>query len=185
MSGEDNLPEFHRPIALDRVGTSWSNHPISATPHELAQLSDRFGVLAILTLKAQVKLRRVHAGAFIELDAALDARVIQSCVVTLEPMEVQVNEKFRLLFGPIGADDDDADEIELSLGPDDDPEPIEGGEIDIGEAVAQQLSLALDPYPRSVDLPEIALSDPAEDDVAATPENPFAALESLRTTKRS
>lgn len=182
MSSEDMLPEFHRPIALDRLGNSWSNHPISATPHELARLADRFGVISILGLKAQVKLRRVHAGAFVELHAALDARVVQSCVVTLQPIEAQINETFRLLFGPIGVEED-ADEIDLSLGVDDDPEPIEGGEIDIGEAVAQQLSLTMDPYPRSAELKEPDMSDDESD--SETPESPFAALESLRAPKRS
>ena len=34
---------------------------------------------------------------------------------------------------------------------DDDVEPLEGVELDVGEIFAQQLALALDPYPRAAD----------------------------------
>jgi hypothetical protein len=99
-----------------------------------------------------------------------------------------VTETFRLLFGPIGADDRDGGqpsshgrEIDLSPGDDDDPEPIEGDSIDIGEAVAQQLSLALDPYPRIGDSDD-PLGDPEDQD---EPEGPFAALRGLGRGKLS
>jgi hypothetical protein len=54
------------------------------------------------------------------------------------------------------------------------------GEIDLGEAVAQQLAVALDPYPRA---PGAAWpqADTGDADIAAEPvRRPFAALDALK-----
>lgn len=73
----------------------------------------------------------------------LDARVVQDCVVTLEPVSQSVREAFAVRFVPEGeeTDDDDPDSPdEVTYG---------GGRLDLGEAAVEQLALALDPYPRS------------------------------------
>ena len=71
-----------------------------------------------------------------------------------------MEDSFDVDFGDASADFD-GDEISLDIDHDP-PEPIEAGAIDIGELVAQYLSLALDPHPRapgaSLD-PDIANSD--------------------------
>ena len=102
--------------------------------------------------------------------------VEQSCVVTLEPVRqaVEASLDLRILDeGGVPADDDpdSPDEIESA-----------GGMVDLGEAVAEQLALALDPYPRAAgaELPEF---DPPEEPVAPEPPakpNPFAALAKLK-----
>jgi len=55
---------------------------------------------------------------------------------------------------------------------DEDPafEPLDGEAIDVGEAVAQEFSLALPPFPRAPD----AVVEPAS--VAASEDRPFVAL---------
>ncbi|MGH6982022.1 MAG: YceD family protein, partial [Stellaceae bacterium] len=69
--------------------------------------------------------------------------LIQTDVATLDPLPAHIDDEFALLFG---AEADDA----AALDPDAELiEPIEGGLIDLGETVAQQLSLAIDPYPRA------------------------------------
>ena len=69
--------------------------------------------------------------------------------MVLEPVASTIREDFvqvYLLDPPAGS----AREVSVAPGPEDaDPEPLEGGELDLGEAVAQQLALALDPYPRA------------------------------------
>jgi uncharacterized metal-binding protein YceD (DUF177 family) len=96
----------------------------------------------------------------------LQATVTQTCVVSLEDFDALVQEVFQVRFVPVGAESDDID-------PDSDDEiPFEGNTIDLGEAAAEQLGLALDPYPRmpGVEMPEIADEpDP----------HPFAALRRL------
>ena len=119
-------------------------------------------------------LQRV-AGDLIRLDAAFEAEFAQSCVVTLDPVPDRVAETFSLLYGPPG---DEQAEIEIDI---DETvfEPLTGELIDIGEAVAQELSLALPQFPR---LPD-ALLDPAE--TSQPRDGPFAALERLRRSSQN
>lgn len=188
MSPDDITPEFSRPVALDRLSAHWSHFPIAAQPSELTDLARRMSLIDVARLEADVALRTVYAGAFVELQATLRATVVQRCVVTLAEMTSDVTESFRLLFGPIGAEDRDGvkspghgREIDLSPGDDDDPEPIEGDSIDIGEAIAQQLSLSLDPYPR-IGESDDTLADPEDQD---EPGGPFAALRGFGRGKLS
>ena len=78
-------------------------------------------------------------------------RITQTCVVSLDDFDAPIEEVFQVRFVPAGEESDDID-------PDSDDEiPFEGNQIDLGEATAEQLGLALDPYPRmeGVEMPEI------------------------------
>jgi hypothetical protein len=171
-------PEFSRVVPLERVGTGWLTETLIATPEERAALTRRFALVELGALEATVRLRRARAGRYVELDASLRAAVVQSCVVTLDPVPAEVVETFSVLLGPIGAADvaPGAGEVVVDL---DQPEPLDGDGIDIGELVAQQLSLALDPYPRSagaaVEPGGAAPEAPAAADPAPA-ESPFAVL---------
>ncbi len=137
-------PEFSRPIAVDRLPAEEAVFDIAATPAERAALARRFDLLRLERLEAQVRLTRL-AGGLLRLSATLSAAVVQSCVVTLEPVPGQVADRFALIYGPAGSAPGEVTwdgEEELV-------EPLSGSVLDIGEAVAQQLSLALDPYPRA------------------------------------
>jgi uncharacterized metal-binding protein YceD (DUF177 family) len=93
--------------------------------------------------------------------------------VTLDPVPGAVSETFSLVYGP------PAIEAEGVGGIDDDAayEPLYGETIDVGEAVAQEFSLALPPFPRSPDL-QVEAEPGAEPDAAAAP-GPFAGLSRL------
>jgi uncharacterized metal-binding protein YceD (DUF177 family) len=89
--------------------------------------------------------------------------------VTLEPVRGMVSDRFSLVYGAASGAEP---ELEIS---DDEPafEPLNGNTIDIGEAVAQELSLALPVFPRH---PEAVI-----DEAVAEPlEGPFTALARLR-----
>ena len=169
-------PEFSRIVAVERIGTRWQSHAVTACEAERAALARRFALVELPALSAEVRLRRARAGRFVEIDGVLQARVVQNCVVTLDPVAAALDEPFTLLLGPIGraAPAPATSDLIIDL---DEPEPLDGDDIDIGELVAQQLSLALDPYPRTA-----GAADPREsavaDGAAAEPavERPFAAL---------
>jgi uncharacterized metal-binding protein YceD (DUF177 family) len=106
-------------------------------------------------------------GGSLRATGQLSAEVVQSCIVTLEPVAQRVEEAVDLRFLPEGSE------------PGDDPEepdeiPMQGGALDLGEALAEQLALALDSYPRAegAELPPEAGED--------ADRNPFAALAALR-----
>jgi uncharacterized metal-binding protein YceD (DUF177 family) len=162
-------PEFSRLVPLIRLGSEAFRQRIEATPEERESLSQRLDLIALDRLVAEVELRRESAEFLLE--AAYEAEFVQSCAVTLEPVRGTISDRFSLVYGPV--QDDEAQEIALTG---DEPafEPLTGDTIDIGEAVAQELSLALPIFPRD---PEASI----EDVVAAEPmEAPLAALARLR-----
>ncbi len=165
-------PEFSRPVAADRVGRDGLVLEIEAAPAERASLARRYGIIALGALKAECRLKPV-AGGMIELSCAFSAHVTQKCVVTLAPVEAGIAESFELRYAldptvlPLPVED------EIDMAADDPPEALAGGAIDLGEAVAQHLALALDPFPRA---PGAAFD-------AGGPEktgNPFAILSRLK-----
>jgi uncharacterized metal-binding protein YceD (DUF177 family) len=111
----------------------------------------------------------------------LQAEATQSCVVTGVPLAVAIDEPFRILFAPPGKAGD-GEEIELSA---DECDIIEhdGLAIDLGEAVAQSLALALDPFPRAAGAEEVlARAGVVREGEEAV--GPFAALKALRPQSR-
>ena len=163
--------EFSRPIEIARLPAGDAVYRLTASPDERKALALRFGILALDRLEAEVALTRV-SGGFIRLAATLVADVIQECVVTLDPFAAHVEDKFSLLFG------EEVEEEPQLLMPDTELiEPLQDGRIDIGEAVAQQLSLALDPYPRSPAAEAALAAESAESG------SPFAELAKIREKK--
>ena len=167
-------PEFSRLIPLTRVGPHPSRHEIEATAEECERLAQRFDLVTLDRLAAVVMLQRV-SGELIRLEASFEAEFAQSCVVTLEPVPDRIAETFSLLYGPPA---DDQTEIEIDV---DEPvfEPLTGEAIDIGEAVAQELALALPEFPR---LPDAAVDF---SETSELEQGPFAALQRLRRPPQS
>jgi len=167
--------EFARPIELSRLNHGEQRFAISANAAERAALAARFGLVALDKLEAAVRLGRI-AGGLVRLEAELTADVTQTCVITLEPVKNDVAENFTVLYGEGG----EAREVTLD-GEAETIEPIVGGVIDIGEAVAQQLSLALDPFPHAPGAATVPLAARSE----ATADSPFKALAQLRNKNDS
>ncbi|MCM8731205.1 YceD family protein [Hephaestia sp. GCM10023244] len=137
-------PEFSRPIRLDTIGEQPRRIAIEADATERAALAERFGLIAIDRLAATFTLQREADG--IVAKGKVSAAVSQACVVTGEPVPAMVDEPVALRF--VQGVEPDEDEIELS---DDalDTIAITGGAIDLGEAAAETVALALDPFPRA------------------------------------
>jgi hypothetical protein len=160
-------PEFSRPIAVASIPPEGRVIALEASPTERALLAARFGLPSIEALACRFALSPLP-GSGLGADGVLAARVRQVCVVSGEAFEAAVTEDFSLRFVPPQALSAD---IEVD-GPDD--IPISGPTVDLGEAAAEQLALALDPYPRSPALPPIAEAD------ESAPLSPFAVLGKLQ-----
>ncbi|MBC7952498.1 MAG: DUF177 domain-containing protein [Rhodospirillaceae bacterium] len=177
---DDETPEFSRPIRVDHISAAGMRVDVEAKPEERAALAERFGLASIDLLKAQLHLKAIAGGALVRLDGTITAKVVQNCVVSLEPMPAKVKEEFSLTFGA-GAPEEVGDEIELSMEDEDPPEPIIDGVIDVGEAVAEHLSLALDPFPRKAGIAFEGGEEPTPAEVKKP--SPFAVLAQLRKNK--
>jgi uncharacterized metal-binding protein YceD (DUF177 family) len=158
-------PEFSRPLPLGRVAPEGRSEVLDATGEECAALAARFGIPAVRALRATLRLTPEADGA-IRAEGRLEAAVTQECVVTLDPVDQRVDTAIAFRLLPSGREPaegpDEIDEIET-----------EHDVADLGEAVAEQLALALDPYPRA---PEAVLPPEAQDGLAGA----FAALAALR-----
>jgi uncharacterized metal-binding protein YceD (DUF177 family) len=175
MSATRNQAEFSRPVAADTISTHVQRREIRAEPAERQALAARFGLLSLDALGAVLELRR-QSGDIIHVSGRLSADVVQRCVVSLVPVAAHIEADFAVDYGAGGAPDD-ADEFD-PLGPDA-PDPIVGGQIDLGEAISQQLAIALDPYPRAPDaVLETATLLPAEE--KTDKKQPFAVLAALK-----
>ena len=107
------------------------------------------------------------------------ARIGQTCVVTLDPIENEIDEAIDLIFAPPEQIPELSDLVDEAAESDDEipdpPEPIVNGVIDLGRLATDALFLAIDPYPRR---PDVVFEPPVE---AADPEDhPFAALKALQ-----
>lgn len=167
-------PELSRPVRLDRLGLSPTEVSIVADRKACEALAERFELEAIGSLRARVTIRRRPDSGWIEVAGTVEADVVQTCVVTTEPVPAAVTAELTELF-------DDSGEVagdEVILDPmADTPEPISGDSIDVGEIVAQALGLALDPYPRAPGAePAVTVSEP--EDVSS--DSPFARLAAIR-----
>lgn len=158
-------PEFSRPIALAEVPAGGLALRLEASAEERAALRRRFGLPGLFALTADLRLTPAPGGC-IAVSGILRAEVEQECVVSLAPLRAVIEEPVAWRLLPEGMPPSDGEA---------DPDDIESprGVADLGEALAQQLSLALDPYPRApgASLPE---------DPGAGPGGPFAALAKLR-----
>lgn len=168
-------PEFSRPVDTSGLGVGERIVEFEADTGERAALVARFGLRALDRLSATVRLARAKGSAgAIRLHASLAADVVQSCVVTSVPVPTPIEETVELLFAPVNQSATCREVVIDALG-DDPPEPLVDGIIDVGEVVAQQLALALDPYPRAADA---VLNGAAWNDELADgpPGGPFARL---------
>jgi len=181
-------PEFSRIVSIARLGGEEKIHEIAATVDECLTLSRRFDLQDLSGLTAKIGLKRIKHGAQIRLAAGFEVDVVQNCVVSMEPVPAHIGEDFIILFEPADPEIEQAPEESeggeiLIEDVENDAEPLFGEEIDIGECVAQYLSLSLPAYPRA---PGIGVAEaylePLGDDEAVE-KNPFAALKALK--KRS
>jgi len=167
--------EFSRFVEADSIGTHRLERRISANPEERTALAKRFGLIGIDRLEASFSLKRAGGGV-IHIDGEVAAEVTQACVVTLAPVPAKVAEAFSADF----ADEDRRREpdADLDFDAEDPPEPIRNGHIDLGELAAEQLALALDPYPRApgAAIPAEFSPDPDAEADSDQPVNPFSIL---------
>lgn len=157
--------ELTRPVRLQQIGASGMPYSVVASEAECRDLAVRLQIPAVLALACEFQIAP-PSGDLVAVTGTLGARVVQTCVVSLDEFVQDVVEDFELQFVPEDAVSDDLD-------PDlPDDIPYSGDVIDLGEAAAEQLALALDPYPRK---PDAVAADP-ETPVAS----PFSSLGKLR-----
>jgi len=165
-------PEFSRPERIDTIGEGAREVAIQADAAERAGVARRFGLVAVDRLSARFAIRR--AGDAILAEGTVEAEVVQACSATGDPLPARIREAVSLRFVEPGTGEDEVELADDAL----DTIEIEGGAIDLGEAAAETMALALDPFPRSPRAAEVLrAAGVVEEDEVAT--GPLAGLKAL------
>ena len=180
--------EIERIVDLDRTGPAGTAVDLSPTDAERAALARRFGFVALPAFSARVTVDR-RTGGLIAVEGRLRGRIVQNCILTLDPVTQELDETFRLLFKPDLDEDRDPESGEALVSAQADaPEPLASPLLDVGEIVAEQLSLAAEPYPRRAGVKlEDVLPKPRGGRLQGKTEprrHPFAGLAALRDKPR-
>jgi uncharacterized metal-binding protein YceD (DUF177 family) len=174
--------EFSRVVIIEPWPEGGIGFEVEADPVELAALARRFDLLELTMLRATGRLDRSPDGREIWMRGRLEAEGLQECVVSLEPVPATIREPVERHYRPVGQIPEQAEEVWID--PDEEEvEPLAGNRIDLGEAMAEELGLCLDPYPRAPEA-EALVVDHLGPDVRLGPaepaESPFAALRQLQ-----
>jgi uncharacterized metal-binding protein YceD (DUF177 family) len=175
MTPHPNDRAMSRTVKRDSVPDEGLEIEIEATPQEREALAGRLGIPAVERLEAHLAVTRWR-GRGLAVKGHVEARVEQTCVVTLDPVVNPLNEDIEVYFAPEGAAPSSR-RPESGLEADEkDIEELVGERIDVGELVAEHVALGLDPYPRRPDA-VFDLDDTAPQEAE---KGAFAALSVLR-----
>ena len=181
-SGMIEKPDPWRvPIAVAQIPDTGLHRDLKADQAICAGVADVGGLREVLSVSASLDVTPMSGGRY-HVEGRVRARIGQTCVVTLEEIENDIDEPIDLIFAPPGQIPQMADLVDEVQENDrssdaeipDPPEPIENGIIDLGRLATDALYLAVDPYPRKPDAvfePLVEAPDPED--------HPFAALKAL------
>jgi uncharacterized metal-binding protein YceD (DUF177 family) len=156
-AAQQQKSEIERMVDLDKMGAGGATAlEVSASDSERAALAKRFGFLGLPAFSARVTVDR-RAGGQVIVEGRLRGKIVQACILSLDPVTQELDETFRIVFRQDLTEELDPESGEAVLSAQADaPEPLAGNMLDVGEIVAEQLSLAADPYPRR---PGVKLED--------------------------
>ena len=174
----DKPDPWRVPVAVEQIPETGLHRDIEADRATREAIAEVGGLREIPAASASLDVTPMSGGRF-HVEGRIRARVGQVCVVTLDPIESDIDEKVDLIFAPPEQIPEMADLVEEAAESDveipDPPEPIEHGVIDLGRIATDALFLAVDPYPRKPDAvfePPVVAEDPED--------HPFAALKALQ-----
>lgn len=167
-----------RRIDLNDLTHAGSVFELSADADTAATLAQWAEVVAIRAFRAQVTVKRLADARFF-FQAAVEADIEQTCVVSLEPVFTHIactlQRELHYVGGHVRKDDEqNHGELTLSSGDEEAPDVIDSLQFDIATPVLEEFLLAIDPYPRKTGatFEGEKVNDP--------PESPFAALKAWK-----
>ncbi|MBR0959593.1 YceD family protein [Bradyrhizobium japonicum] len=174
---------WRAPVIVAQIPDAGLHRELEASAAERQAMAEVAGVREILSAHASFDVVP-KSGGRVQVMGLVRGRIGQTCVVTLDPIESEIEEEVDLMFAPEAEARRLADLIEEGQDGEapevaDPPEPIAGGIIDLGRLATDALFLAIDPYPRkegAVFEAEVTAPDPGD--------HPFAVLKALQDKKK-
>ena len=170
------------PVTVAQIPEAGLHRDIEAGPAARSAMAEAADLREILSAHAALDVTPKGGGRF-QVAGRVRARIGQTCVVCLDPIENDIDEAIDLIFAPpeqipqLSDLVDESGESEAEIP--DPPEPIENGVIDLGRVATDALFLGINPYPRKPDAvfePPVVAEDPED--------HPFAALKALRLDQK-
>ena len=162
------------PVRLDEIPETGLRLDLEPDAAACAAVAVAAGVNGVLHLRAGFDLAR-HGRDGLRVVGTVAATVRQTCVVTLDPVENEIEEGIDLVFVPASVAI--GNEVTVSVDAAEPPEVLIDGVVDLGAIATEFLMLGVDPYPRKAG----AVFDPPPSPDAGS--QPFAALAALRTQR--
>ncbi|CUT15479.1 Conserved hypothetical protein gene in Ubiquinolcytochrome C chaperone locus [Bradyrhizobium sp.] len=170
------------PVIVAQIPDTGLHRKLEASAAERQAMAETAGLREVVSVQADFDVVP-KSGNRIQVTGHVRARIGQTCVVTLDPMESDIDEEVDLIFAPeaevrrlaelMEEGHDDQEQVA------DPPEAIVNGIIDLGRLATDALFLAVDPYPRKPGVvfePEVTAPDPED--------HPFAVLKALQDKKK-
>jgi hypothetical protein len=174
----DKADPWSVPVTVAQIPDTGLHRDIEAGRAAREAMAEVAGLREILSASASLDVK-LKGGGRVHVAGRVRARIGQTCVVTLDPIENDIDEPVDLIFAPPEQIPQLADLVDEAAESDveipDPPEPIVDGVIDLGRLATDALFLGIDPYPRKPEAvfePLVAGADPED--------HPFAALKALQ-----
>ncbi len=173
-----------RPVEVADIPDAGLEVEIVAGEHERTALAAAYDLVAVKALTASATLTRDGKGG-LSIEARVVADIVQTCVVSLVPVDQHIDEPISLRFVPPGSPEapkpaKPGAEVVISADQPEPPEILTGPTIDLGALVEEHFVLAIDPYPHA---PGAELPAEAADTEKAGSQSPFAVLAGLATKR--
>jgi uncharacterized metal-binding protein YceD (DUF177 family) len=167
---------LQRRVEAARLPATGIDLSVEASESQRKALAEAYKLVAVSGLAATATVTPGRRGSLVA-EGRVTADIVQSCVVSLEPVAQHIDESFSVRFVP--ADSPEAvlpkpgSEVVVDPTQPDPPEVMEGSGIDVGGLVEEVFALAIDPYPRApgAALPADPVAPPQERETS-----PFAVL---------
>jgi uncharacterized metal-binding protein YceD (DUF177 family) len=176
------VPFLSRPVEVAKIGSGETIVTTEASAEERAALASALGLVDIVGLSSEIVLTRGSAG-MIRVDGWVKADIVQSCVVSLEPVPQRIDEAISRRFvegAPRPASAKQAAEVKVEVIEEEEPPDLLAGPlIDVGVIIVEHFVLAIDPYPRALGA---ALPGGLSEDAGDAGDSPFAVLAKIRGT---
>ena len=171
--------EFSHVIKLSEIGSHSRNIQLCADEAARTGLMARFDLAALDSLEAEISL--AHDAEGVVATGRFTADLAQFCIASHDPVPAKMDEAVHIRFI---AEPVTNGEVELELAPEDCDTMFHDGQvIDLGEAVAQSLGLALNSYPRSPEAEKLLKAAGVKSEEDVVPTGALAGLKDLLAKK--
>ncbi len=161
------------PVRVDEVHEIGRHIDLRADEAARARVAQAVDLPSVSRLEGAFEVTRRGADG-LHVAGRVSATIGQTCIVTLEPMTSEIDERVDVVFSPSAEPHEPRPDdalLEIAVG---EREPLVNGTVDLGALAVEFLLLGIDPYPRK---PGAVFQAPVTDDAAA---HPFAGLAALK-----